>query len=134
MNIIDGFQKKTIKRLEQIITTLGWIIMLGYIIQSLLSILLWLFNLSNFYNKLFILDNVQATIRVFIITIIFSFFFSIIIYLWQKYNYKKFAHLRRRTFPQNVTTNEIELYFDLPPSLVEKMQNDNIIILEKTIV
>ena len=38
MNIIDGLQKKTIRRLEILITTIGWLVMLFYIIQTLLSI------------------------------------------------------------------------------------------------
>lgn len=48
MNIIDGLQKKTIIRLEKLITTIGWLVMLGYITQILFSIVIWLFNLSNF--------------------------------------------------------------------------------------
>lgn len=134
MNIIDGLQKKFIKRIEQVITTLGWIVILIFVIQSLLSIFLWIFNLSNFYTKLFLYNNIDTTIRVFLLTITFSLLFFIIIYLWRKYNYKKYAHLRRRTLPNYVTSNEIESYFNLPPSLVEKMQNDKIIVLEKTIV
>jgi poly-beta-1,6-N-acetyl-D-glucosamine biosynthesis protein PgaD len=134
MNIIDGLQKKFIKRIEQVITTLGWIVILLFVIQILLSVFLWAFNLSNFYNKLFLFANIDTTIRVFLLTITFSLLFFIIIYLWRKYNYKKFAHLHRRTLPSYVTSTEIEVYFNLPSSLVEKMQNDKIFVLEKTIV
>jgi hypothetical protein len=48
MNIIDGLQKKTIIRLEKLITTIGWLVMLGYITQILFSIVICLFYLSNF--------------------------------------------------------------------------------------
>lgn len=134
MNIIDGLQKRTIKILEKLITTIGWLFMLGYIFQILLSIVCWLFNLSNFYHKLFVLDNIQTTIHILTITVAIAICIFILIYFWGKYNYKRYAHLNRRKFPQDVTNDEIELYFGLSSSLVEKMQNDKVIILEKTIV
>ena len=134
MNIIDGFQKKTIRRLEILITTIGWLVMLFYIIQTLLSIVVWSFNLSNFYNELFTSSNVSTTIHTFIITIVITIGSFILMYFWGKYNYKRYAHLRRRKFPKTVTNDEIERYFNLPSSTIEKMQNDKIIILEKTIV
>lgn len=134
MNIIDGLQKKTFIKLERLVTTIGWLVMLGYVTQILFSIVIWLFNLSNFYNKLFTPSNINTTIRTFAITIAIAGGGFIVAYLWGKYNYKRYAHLRRRKFPKDVTNNEIELYFNLQSSLVEKMQNDKIIILEKTIV
>jgi poly-beta-1,6-N-acetyl-D-glucosamine biosynthesis protein PgaD len=134
MNIIDGLQKKTIRRLEILITTIGWLVMLFYIIQTLLSIVVWSFNLSNFYNKLFTSSNVSTTIQTFIITIVITIGSFILMYFWGKYNYKRYAHLRRRKFPKTVTNDEIERYFNLPSSTIEKMQYDKIIILEKTIV
>ena len=134
MNIIDGLQKKTIRRLEILITTIGWLVMLFYIIQTLLSIVVWSFNLSNFYNELFTSSNVSTTIQTFIITIVITIGSFILMYLWGKYNYKRYAHLRRRKFPKTVTNDEIERYFNLPSSTIEKMQYDKIIILEKTIV
>ncbi|EKQ54363.1 MULTISPECIES: poly-beta-1,6-N-acetyl-D-glucosamine biosynthesis protein PgaD [unclassified Clostridium] len=142
MNIIDGLQKKGIRILEILITTVGWLIMLYYIIQtlssmiflSLLYIVFWSFNLPNFYNKLFTLSDVSITMYTFMITIVIASSSFILIYFWGKYNYKRYAHLRRRKFPKAVTEEEIERYFNLPSSTIEKMQNDKIIILDKTIV
>jgi len=142
VNIIDGMQKKTIRILEILITTIGWLIMLYYIIQTLSSIIFllllfivfWSFNLPNFYNKLFTSSDISTTIHTFIITIFIASGSFILMYFWGKYNYKKYAHLRRRKFPKVVTNDEIESYFNLPSSTIEKMQNDKIIILEKTIV
>lgn len=108
--------------------------MLVYTFQTLSSIVLWLFNLTNFYRKLFILDNIQTTIRIFLSTVAIAMCIFILMYSWEKYNYKRYAPLNRRKFPKNVTNDEIKLYFGLPSSLVEKMQNDKVIILEKTIV
>lgn len=134
MNIIDGLQKKGIRIIEGIVTTMGWFLMLGYIIQIILSIILWVFNLSNFYYSFFIFNNINTTIRTIAITVVISVCVFMLIYLWGKYNYKRFAHLKRRKFPENVTNDKIAEYFGLPLSLVEKMQNDKIIVIEKTIV
>ena len=142
MNIIDGLQKKSIRIFEILITTIGWLIMLYYIIKTLFSIAFWLLlskvflslNLSDFYNKLFTLSDVITTIHTFIITLVIASSGLILMYFWGRYNYKRYAYLRRRKFPKDVTKYEIERYFNLPSSTIEKMQNDKIIILEKTIV
>lgn len=134
MNIIDGFQKKYIKKLERLITISGWFLIVFYMIQIVLSILLWKFNLSNFYSKLLIFPNVKSTITTFIITAGISILAFIVMLLWGRYNYKKYAYLNRRKFPKDVTSQEIASYFDLQVEAIEKMQNDRIIDLEKTIV
>jgi poly-beta-1,6-N-acetyl-D-glucosamine biosynthesis protein PgaD len=134
MNIIDGLQNKIVKKIEKLITTIGWLIMLGYVLQTVLSIIFWIFNLSNFYHKLFIFGNIEITVHTFLITFTIAICIFLLLYLWGRYNYKRYAHINRRTFPKDVTSDEIALYFGLKSSLVEKMQNDKIIILEKTIV
>lgn len=134
MNIIDGFQKKYIKKFERLITISGWFLIVFYMIQIVLSILLWKFNLSNFYNKLLVFPNVKSTITTFIITAGISILAFIVMLLWGRYNYKRYAYLNRRKFPKDVTSQEIALHFNLPVEVIEKMQNDRIIELEKTIV
>lgn len=124
MNIIDGLQKKHVKIAEKMFTTAAWAIMLIYIIQVILSILLWIFNLSNFYHKLFILGNIKNTISTLAATIIFSLSALIAMYIWGKYNFRRYAGLNRRKFPENVSACEIADYFELPISLVEQMQKD----------
>lgn len=134
MNIIDGLQKRSTKMMERMFTTAAWSIMLIYIFQVILSVLLWVFNLSNFYHKLFILGNIKNTIHTLTITIAFSISVFIVMYGWGKYNYKRYANLNRRKFPKDITASEVANYFDLPVSLIVQMQNDKVIILEKTIV
>ncbi|MFL0196282.1 poly-beta-1,6-N-acetyl-D-glucosamine biosynthesis protein PgaD [Clostridium sp. WILCCON 0269] len=134
MNINDVVKVRAIKILEKLITTIGWIFMLGYVFQILASVMLWSFNLSNFYHKLFVLYNIKTTLRILITTIVIALCVFIVMYSWGRYNYKRYAHLKRRKFPQNVTNHEIALYFNLPISLVEKMKNDKVVVLEKTIV
>jgi len=134
MNIIDGLQKKSIKIIEKVVTVVGWLLMLGYVLQIVLSLLLWVFNLSNFYSELFVLNNLRSTINTFLITASISVGVFMLIFFWGKYNFKKYAHLRRRKFPEDITIEKVAEHFDLPISLIEEMQNDKVIELEKTIV
>lgn len=134
MNIIDGLQKRGIRIIEGIVTTMGWLLMLGYIVQIILSIILWVFNLSNFYYTLFVFNNIKTTIHTIIITVVIAIGVFVLMYFWGRYNYKRYAHLKRRKFPENVTNDKIATYFGLPLPLVEKMQNDKIIVIEETIV
>ena len=134
MNITNNLDKKFIKKSEKLITIILWLNIFSYIIQNLLSIVLFPLGINNFYTGLFIKKNTFTLINTLAITICIAACSFILIYFWGKYNYKKYAHLRRRKFPKNVTNHEIELYFNLPSSLVEKMQKDKIIILEKTII
>lgn len=134
MNIIDGFQKKYIRVIEKFITVIGWLFMLGYIVQIILSLLIWIFNSSNFYKQLFILGSIYRTINTLIITIVISLLGFLIMYGWGRYNFKRYAHLKRRKFPDYITIEGIAEYFNLSLEVVESMQNDRIIILEKTIV
>ena len=134
MNIIDGFQKKYFRIIEKFITVIGWLFMLGYIVQIILSLLIWIFNLSNFYKQLFILGSIYRTINTLLITIMISFLGFLIMYGWGRYNFKRYAHLNRRRFPDYITIEGLAKYFNLSLEVVESMQNDKITILEETIV
>lgn len=134
MNIVDGYQKKSIKLIERFVTAAGWILMLVYFIQVSLSVGLWAFNLSNFYRKLFILPDIITTINTLMITLVISILAFLIIFFWGRYNFKKYAHLNRRRFPKTVASEDIAEYFNLSPVVVEDMGNSKRIHLEKTIV
>ena len=108
--------------------------MLGYMVQIILSLLLWAFNLSNFYRKLFILGSIEATVNTLLITVAISFLSFLILYGWGRYNFKRFAHLKRRHFPEAIVPEDIVSYFKLSPEVVKAMQTDKITTLEKTIV
>lgn len=133
-NIIDGKQKRKFKIIENFFSLLGWTLMLGYIIQIVASLIVWGFSLSNFYTELFMIRNIEKTIRIILITVLISVILFIVMYIWGKYNFNKFAHLRRRKFPEDTTPNDLAEYFNLPIDEILKMQNDKKIELEKTIV
>jgi poly-beta-1,6-N-acetyl-D-glucosamine biosynthesis protein PgaD len=134
MNIVDGCQKKSVKLIESLITAAGWAFLLTYFIQVTLSVALWAFNLSNFYHKLLILTDIKTTIYTLLITIMISVLACLVIYFWGRYNFKRYAHLNRRKFPKEVSSQDIIEYFNLSPEIVEYMQNNKNIQLEKTIV
>lgn len=133
-NIIDGKQKRKFKIFEGIFSFCGWILMLGYLIQIMASLIIWIFGLSNIYEKLFMINNIENTIRTTLITVWISIIVFIIMLTWGKYNYNRYAHLRRRKFPKDTTIEELSEYFNLSLDKIEKMQNDKRIELEKTIV
>jgi poly-beta-1,6-N-acetyl-D-glucosamine biosynthesis protein PgaD len=133
-NIIDGKQKKKFKIIEWIFSVFGWSLMLGYLIQIIASLIVWGFSLSNFYDKLFMIGNLENTIRIILATILISLILFIVMYGWGKYNFKRFAHLRRRKFPDDIKPEELAKYFNLPVEEIKKMQNDKKIELEKTII
>ncbi len=134
MNIIDGLQKKVLKVVERIITIIGWLLMLGYLVQIILSFIIWAFNIKGFYNNLFTPAMLQSTLYISATTILIAVSVFIVAFLWGAYNYKKYAHLNRRQLPPAITTDEIQGYFDLSEELTLKMQRDKVIYLEKTIV
>lgn len=134
MKIIDGFQKKHIKLFEKFITTTGWIAMIIYILQIILSLLFWIFNINLFYKKLFIFSIFENTVHTLLITVILFIIASVSIVLWGKYNYKKYAHLNRRKFPKTVTMDDTIKYFSLPDYIVEDMKNNKKTKLKNTIV
>lgn len=133
-NIIDGKQKRKFKIIENFFSLFGWTLMLGYLIQIVASLIVWGFSLSNFYTELFMIRNIEKTIRIILITVLISVILFIVMYIWGKYNFNKFAHLRRRKFPRDTTPDDLAKYFNLPIDEITKMQNDKKIELEKTIV
>jgi poly-beta-1,6-N-acetyl-D-glucosamine biosynthesis protein PgaD len=133
-NIIDGRQKKKIKVVEAIITFMGWLVMVGFALQILLSVLLWYFNLSEFYRELFMPYSVPETVRVVFVTLSISVLCLSVMYIWGRYNLKKFGPLNRRTFPVDTTVEEVAQFFNLPLEMVQDLQNSKALVLEKTIV
>jgi poly-beta-1,6-N-acetyl-D-glucosamine biosynthesis protein PgaD len=134
MNIIDGLQKKRIQYFEKFLTTVGWFVILGFILQIILSLILWLFNLSEFYQRLLIIDDGRYILWVLLITVGVSVGNFLVLHLWGIYNLKKFGPLNRRTFPENVTPEDISIHFDIPLETIDDMQNRKVIVLEETIV
>ena len=54
--------------------------------------------------------------------------------LWKNYNYQKFGKLHRRTFQPAVSNEELSEMFELDASVIELMQSERYILLEKNII
>ncbi|MDF2590966.1 MAG: pgaD [Clostridia bacterium] len=108
--------------------------MLGYILQTLFSIAVLKFKVPDFLTKIFPYGDPQKTRQTVLITIGIAILAALVISLWGAYNYRKYAHLNRRTFPKDVTSSGIDSHFGLHPFEVLEMQNSKITVLEKTIV
>ena len=91
-----------------------------------MTVICWILMLSFIFKTL--------TIHILVSTFIISMAIFILITIWSKYNHKRYAHLNRRTFPKDVVNDDIELYFGIGIDIIEKMQNNKVIILKKTIV
>lgn len=133
MKIIDGKQKKKWKVLELFITSVGWTIMLGLAAQIIFSLFIWAFNLSNIYQQLIILGNIEDSIFIMSTTVGIACGAFVVMYLWGRYNWRKYGPLDRRKFPKEVSAEDIAEYFSLALSEVEKFQSEKYIVLEENI-
>lgn len=132
--LIDGRQKRKMKVIESIITLLGWLYMLGFLLYTALTLVLWYFNISYIYNELFFLQNIFDTLRIISITIVTAAIALIIMFCWGRYNLKRYGNLNRRQFPKAVSSDELAKYFEIPIEQVDALQKDKWISLDKTIV
>jgi poly-beta-1,6-N-acetyl-D-glucosamine biosynthesis protein PgaD len=54
--------------------------------------------------------------------------------IWKNYNKRRFGSLRRRTFRPPVSKEELVEKFALDNEIVDRLQNDRVIALEKNII
>jgi poly-beta-1,6-N-acetyl-D-glucosamine biosynthesis protein PgaD len=108
--------------------------MLGYTLQTLFSIAVLKFKVPAFLSKIFPYGDPKKTLQTLLITIGIAILATLVLSLWGAYNYRKYAHLNRRTFPKDVTSSKIDGHFGLHPFVVLDMRNNKITVLEKTIV
>lgn len=132
--IIDGRQKRITRFFESLVTTLGWLYVVSFLTQVILSLLLWYFNVSVFVNELLLFPHLLDTIRVFGITLAIAVCSFMVLYLWGKYNFNKYGKLNRRQFPPKVEAQDVSNYFGISIEKIEKYQNSKWVELDKTIV
>lgn len=132
--IIDGKQKKHKKRLETIITLLGWSYILTAFAQIFFTLLMWAINIFFMANRLIMHNDMSKTIRVTAITFIISVISFVVLILWSEYNYRRFGKLRRRQFSNPVSNNELAAFFNISEEKINDMQQSKWIELDKTIV
>lgn len=133
-HFIYGNQKGWKKVIEWILTIGAWLIILsyvGYLIYGSLAIKYgWYLPEFTIYNREMVLEIQKYFYILFIAILILC----VLLIFWKNYNKKRFGNLHRRKFRPPVTNGELAKMFEVDMDMVEKMQNDRVIVLETNIV
>lgn len=133
-HFIYGNQKGWKKVIEWILTIGAWLIIIfyvGYLIYGSLAIKHgWYLPEFTIYNREMVLE-IQ---KYFYILFIAALILCVLLIFWKNYNKKRFGNLHRRKFRPPVTNEELASMFEADIDMVEKMQNDRVIVLETNIV
>jgi poly-beta-1,6-N-acetyl-D-glucosamine biosynthesis protein PgaD len=116
-------QKKNsilIKTFEIILTGLGWIFLILFLL-ILVSNVKWKLNGS--------MDSLSLvnSITIILFTVATSIISFLGLYFWGIFNKKRYGLLNRRTFPKSTETLEIATYYSMSQSDVLKLQHENYI-------
>lgn len=132
-DIIKGNQKLWKKIIEVFITIFAWafiLVYLGYCIYGAICLKNGINPVEFFiYNKAMLLDTGHI---LYITGLIFVFEVMVMIF-WKEYNRIRYGKLTRRKFKPPVTVAQMSTFFEQPVELIERMQNDNITVLEKNL-
>ena len=133
-HLIYGKQKTWKKIIEWILTCIGWIVMLsyiGYLIYGSLAIR----NGSEMFEFFFFTKEMVLVVQeYFFIYLIAFLIFIVLLLLWKNYNYHKYGKLHRRTFQPPVSNEELCEMFELDAAMIERMQSERYVVLEKNII
>lgn len=133
-HLIYGKQKTWKKVIEWILTCLGWIVMLTYIGYLLYGTLAIRYGWDMYEFFFFTKEMVLAIQEYFFIYLIAFLIFIVLMIVWKNYNYQKYGKLHRRTFQPAVSNEELCEMFKLDASVIEQMQNERYVVLEKNII
>ena len=133
-DIIDGRQKKIKRFFEIILSIIGWLYIVVYVVYIIYGMIAKFFGLTvikiGIYNDHMIIET-MSYFKILLIVILIS---TIVINFWRFYNAKRFGKLERRSFPQDSNNKELAKYFNIDESVIIRMQNEKIITLENNIV
>ena len=133
-HLIVGKQKTWKKIIEWILTIVAWLIMLtyiGYIIYGSIAIKRgWPLPEGRILNRM-MLGEARKYYTIVLLALLVGFAIFII---WKNYNKHRFGSLKRRTFRPPVSKEELVEKFDLDSEMIDRLQNDRVITLEKNII
>lgn len=133
-HLILGRQKKWKRVIEWILTILGWIIMfsyVGYVVYGNLALEMgWYLPEGWLYNR-YMLQEVDRYYYILLLVLLAGFVLFII---WKNYNKRKYGSLHRRDFRSEVSKEELMEKFEVDAEMLESLQNDRVITLEKNII
>ncbi len=133
-HLIYGKQKPWKKVLEWIFTILMWAVILSYIGYLIYGSLAIKFNWDLFEFLFYTREMVLTIQEYFFVLLIAYLVFIILLIFWKNYNYHKFGKLHRRTFQPEVNNDELSEMFELDKELIEQMQSERYVVLEKNII
>ena len=119
--IIDGRQTPRKRLLEYVTTAGGWLLMLGFGAQFLLSAVLWFFGVVYLRRYLWVPGEALATWHVILVTLIVATLNILGMGLWGTYNRRRYGSLRRRRMPPPLTVEEMARLFDKPENVVKQL-------------
>ncbi len=133
-HFIDGRQKKWKKVIEWILTLIGWFVLIffiGYLIYGSLAIHFdWFLPEFKVYTRAMVLE-VQHYFYILFIAFLIA---ALLLIGWKNYNKKRFGNLHRRRFKAPVSNQEIADMLRVDVELIEKMQNERVVVLPKNII
>ena len=133
-HIIDDRQKTWKKVLEYILTALGWIYILVYLVYVIYGIIAVRFNLPlleiGLYNRGMLAETEHMLFILFIGTLLISLYLII----WRQYNFRRFGRKDRRKFPKDVTDGELAERFGLDEEKVKELKTQKVIVFEENVI
>lgn len=128
--IIDGRQKPRKRLVEYFVTASGWVIMGSFVVQFVLSAMLWYFGLKYVRHFLWAKNEPLVTWHMTETTLIVAALSFAIMAGWGTYNRRRFGSLRRRSMPVAVSSQDLEKLFGLSDSTVATLQTSREILYD----
>lgn len=133
-HFIYGHQKGWKKILEWIVTIIAWAFLLTYVIYLVYGILAvrngWYLPEFTIYNR----EMIMEIQKYFYILFIAMLIVCVLLIFWKNYNLRRFGKLHRRKFRPAVTNEELCQMFEMDMEMIEKMQNERVVVLEQNII
>ena len=133
-HLIYNRQKGWKKIIEWVLTILGWSVLLTYVVYLIYGSLAIKFGWEMFEFLFYTREMVLVIQEYFFIYFIAFLIFTILLIIWKNYNYHKFGKLHRRTFQPEVSNEELCEMFELDASIIETMESERYVVLEKNII
>lgn len=93
--------------------------------ENIVTILLWigfLYSAEKYIEINLVIKTLYTAVVSFIIMI-----------GWKVYNLKRFGKLKRRTYPENTTINDLVEFFKINEDRIKEIQNSKVIVLEENL-
>ena len=133
-DIIQNKQTWWKKIIEIFVTIFAWafiLVYLGYILYGTICIIYGRTPFAFFiYNE----EMVRESGHLAFISLIVLLVEIVVLIFWKEYNRIRFAKKDRRSFRPDVIKDEIAYIMRTTPEMVDKMQNERIVVLENNIV